>query len=265
MRPVLLILVLFAVAESGKLKSEFLNSENENISPQERFIESRHLPRGLITNIVNAAANIAGKIKEKFGQTQELAREFGTSLGTIKDKFLNINSDLQNAIQDELEKTTDNDSENPQSRLILGPVQVELDVDLDLGPVEDYIKNKPGLREIAEDIGEQVADINQQVKETVAETAFNIIFTVARIQDQVDETVESIQEQVDNTVDSVQDNLENIAETITDTVDKVKSDEHVQYALGNAFENIKLNVKHVKKAVESAIIPKASHRPIIVS
>ena len=164
MRPVLLILVLFAVAESGKLKSEFLNSENENISPQERFIESRHLPRGLITNIVNAAANIAGKIKEKFGQTQELAREFGTSLGTIKDKFLNINSDLQNAIQDELEKTTDNDSENPQARLFLGPVEVELDVDL--GPVEDYIKNKPGLREIAEDIGEQVADINQQVKET---------------------------------------------------------------------------------------------------
>ena len=263
MRPVLLILVLVAVAESGKLKSEFLDSEIS--SPQERVIESRHLGRGLITNILNAVDNIAGKLKEKFGQTQEFAQELGTSLSTIKDKFFGINSDLQDAIQDELEKTTDNDSENPQSRLILGPVQVELDVDLDLGPVEDYIKNKPGLREIAEDIGEQVADINQQVKETVAETAFNIIFTVARIQDQVDETVESIQEQVDNTVDSVQDNLENIAETITDTVDKVKSDEHVQYALGNAFENIKLNVKHVKKAVESAIIPKASHRPIIVS
>merc|ERR1719509_471744 len=261
MRPLLIILVLFAVAESGKLKSEFFNPEN---SSQDRAIktESKHLASlslGL-TNFLSAVENIAGKVKEKFGQTQELAQELGNSLGSIKDKFININSDLKNAIQDEFEKTTSNNSDNPQARLILGPIEVELDVDLDLGPVEHYIKNKPGLTEIAEDIGNTVgtikdevgntvAKINEQVEETVADinelneeveekvatAAFNIIFTVG-----------NIQYKVEKTVDSVKDKLGNIVGTITDTVDKIKFDEDVQNAVGNAIENI-------NKAVENAI------------
>ena len=70
-------------------------------------------------------------------------REFiGYNQGQIK-------SDLQNSIQDEFEKTTSNNSDNPQARLFLEPNEVEFGV----GLVEDYIKNKPGLREIGEDIG----------------------------------------------------------------------------------------------------------------
>merc|ERR1719509_149940 len=283
MRPLLIILVLFAVAESGKLKSEFFNPEN---SSQDRAIktESKHLASlslGL-TNFLSAVENIAGKVKEKFGQTQELAQELGNSLGSIKDKFININSDLKNAIQDEFEKTTSNNSDNPQARLILGPIEVELDVDLDLGPVEHYIKNKPGLTEIAEDIGNTVgtikdevgntvAKINEQVEETFADINEQVEETVENINEQVEETVEDINElnedveekvataafniiftvgniqyKVEKTVDSVKDKLGNIVGTITDTVDKIKFDEDVQNAVGNAIENI-------NKAVENAI------------
>jgi len=272
MRPVLIILVLFAVAESGKLKSEFFNPEN---SSQDRAIksESKHLASlslGL-TNFLSAVENIAGKVKEKFGQTQELAQELGNSLGSIKDKFININSDLKNAIQDEFEKTTSNNSDNPQARLFLGPIEVELDVDLDLGPVEHYIKNKPGLTEIAEDIGNTVGTIKDEVGNTVAKINEQVEETFADINEQVEETVEDINElneeveetveaivfdiiltvgniqyKVEKTVDSVKDKLGNIVGTITDTVDKIKFDEDVQNAVGNALENI-------NKAVENAI------------
>ena len=272
MSPLLIILVLFAVAESGKLKSEFFNPEN---SSQDRAIksESKHLASlslGL-TNFLSAVENIAGKVKEKFGQTQELAQELGNSLGSIKDKFININSDLKNAIQDEFEKTTSNNSDNPQARLILGPIEVELDVDLDLGPVEHYIKNKPGLTEIAEDIGNTVGTIKDEVGNTVAKINEQVEETFADINEQVEETVEDINElneeveetveaivfdiiltvgniqyKVEKTVDSVKDKLGNIVGTITDTVDKIKFDEDVQNAVGNALENI-------NKAVENAI------------
>jgi len=272
MRPLLIILVLFAVAESGKLKSEFLKPEN---SSQDRAFksESKHLASlslGL-TSFLSAVENIAGKVKEKFGQTQELAQELGTSLGSIKDKFININSDLKNAIQDEFEKTTSNNSENPQARLILGPIEVELDVDLDLGPVEDYIKNIPGLTEIAEDIGNTVGTIKDEVGNTVAKINEQVEETVADINEQVEETVEDIKElneeveekvataafdiiftigniqyKVQKTVNSVKDKLGNIVGAITDTVDKIKFDEDVQSAVGNALENI-------NKAVENAI------------
>jgi len=272
MRPLLIILVLFAVAESGKLKSEFFNPEN---SSQDRAIksESKHLASlslGL-TNFLSAVENIAGKVKEKFGQTQELAQELGNSLGSIKDKFININSDLKNAIQDEFEKTTSNNSDNPQARLFLGPIEVELDVDLDLGPVEHYIKNKPGLTEIAEDIGNTVGTIKDEVGNTVAKINEQVEETFADINEQVEETVEDINElneeveetveaivfdiiltvgniqyKVEKTVDSVKDKLGNIVGTITDTVDKIKFDEDVQNAVGNALENI-------NKAVENAI------------
>ena len=272
MSPLLIILVLFAVAESGKLKSEFFNPEN---SSQDRAIksESKHLASlslGL-TNFLSAVENIAGKVKEKFGQTQELAQELGNSLGSIKDKFININSDLKNAIQDEFEKTTSNNSDNPQARLFLGPIEVELDVDLDLGPVEHYIKNKPGLTEIAEDIGNTVGTIKDEVGNTVAKINEQVEETFADIHEQVEETVEDINElneeveetveaivfdiiltvgniqyKVEKTVDSVKDKLGNIVGTITDTVDKIKFDEDVQNAVGNALENI-------NKAVENAI------------
>jgi len=271
MRPVLLILVLVAVAESGKLKSEFLKPKNS--SPQERVFKSKHLASlsfGL-NNFLNAVENIAGNIKEKFGKTQELAQELKNSLGTIKDKFININSDLQNSIEDKFEKITSNNSENPQARLFLGPIEVELDVDLDLGPVEHYIKNKPGLTEIAEDIGNTVGTIKDEVGNTVAKINEQVEETFADINEQVEETVEDINElneeveetveaivfdiiltvgniqyKVEKTVDSVKDKLGNIVGTITDTVDKIKFDEDVQNAVGNALENI-------NKAVENAI------------
>ena len=170
----LLILVLVAVADCGKLKSEFLNPEN--ISPQERVVKSKHLDSWSLgfglSNFVNAVENNAGNIKEKFGQT----------LGTIKDKFINIKSDLQdsiylfyfafysnyyrqNSIQDEFEKTPSNNSDNPQARLFLEPNEVEFG----LGLVEDYIKNKPGLREIGEEIGNTVGTIKDEVGNTVAD------------------------------------------------------------------------------------------------
>merc|ERR1739838_840393 len=235
--------------------------------------ESKHLASlslGL-TNFLSAVENIAGKVKEKFGQTQELAQELGNSLGSIKDKFININSDLKNAIQDEFEKTTSNNSDNPQARLFLGPIEVELDVDLDLGPVEHYIKNKPGLTETAEDIGNTVGTIKDEVGNTVAKINEQVEETFADINEQVEETVEDINElneeveetveaivfdiiltvgniqyKVEKTVDSVKDKLGNIVGTITDTVDKIKFDEDVQNAVGNALENI-------SKAVENAI------------
>jgi len=258
---VLLILVLVAVADCGKLKSEFLNPEN--ISPQERVVKSKHLDSWSLgfglSNFLNSVENIAGNIKEKFGQTQELAQELGNSLGTIKDKFININSDLQNAIQDEFD--------NPQARLFLGPNEVQLG----LGLVEDYIKNKPGLREIGEDIGNTVGTIKDEVGNTVADIKEQVEETVADINEKVEETVEdinelneqveetvaetalyiiytvgNIQNQVGATVYSVKDKLGNIVGTITDTVDIIKFDEDVQNAVGNALENI-------NKAVENAI------------
>ena len=155
MRPVLLILVLVTVAECGKIKSEFLNPEN--ISPQERVVKSKHLDSwsfgfGIALMLWKTMLEILRRSSDKHwvqSRTSLLILNLIFKILSIYSRYLGFYSNYyrQNSIQDEFEKTTSNNSDNPQARLFLGPNEVELG----LGLVQDYIKNKPGLREIGED------------------------------------------------------------------------------------------------------------------